>query len=89
VGYDELRGVEVSGRAEAVGDVPRQGAPAPELDAPERIFAARYRPGPMRYDGRHAWLRIRPDAIVSWDFRKLAERAPSPPAPDGDEGGRP
>ena len=26
----------------------------------------------MVHDGRHAWLRITPDKIVSWDFRKLA-----------------
>ena len=26
----------------------------------------------MYHDGRHAWLRIVPDKIVSWDFRKLA-----------------
>jgi hypothetical protein len=26
-------------------------------------------------DGRHAWLRLVPEKIVSWDFRKLpAER---------------
>jgi PPOX class probable F420-dependent enzyme len=25
----------------------------------------------MVHDGRHAWLRITPDKIVSWDFRKL------------------
>ena len=23
-------------------------------------------------DGRHAWLRLTPDKLVSWDFRKLA-----------------
>ena len=27
----------------------------------------------MTYDGRHAWLRITPLKIVSWDFRKLAD----------------
>jgi hypothetical protein len=26
----------------------------------------------MIHDGRHAWLRITPGKIVSWDFRKLA-----------------
>jgi len=25
----------------------------------------------VHHDGRHAWLRITPDKIVSWDFRKL------------------
>jgi hypothetical protein len=23
-------------------------------------------------DGRHAWLRVVPDKVVSWDFRKIA-----------------
>jgi hypothetical protein len=27
----------------------------------------------MTHDGRHAWLRITPLKIVSWDFRKLAD----------------
>jgi hypothetical protein len=27
----------------------------------------------MIYDGKHAWLRVRPAKIASWDFRKLAE----------------
>jgi hypothetical protein len=26
----------------------------------------------MTHDGRHAWLRIAPSKITSWDFRKLA-----------------
>ena len=34
-------------------------------------LAADGAPG-MVHDGRHAWLRITPDKIVSWDFRKLA-----------------
>ena len=25
----------------------------------------------MIHDGRHAWLRITPAKITSWDFRKL------------------
>jgi hypothetical protein len=32
----------------------------------------------MIYDGRHAWLRITPAKIVSWDFRKLAALGRSP-----------
>ena len=28
--------------------------------------------GEMTHDGRHAWLRITPLKMVSWDFRKLA-----------------
>jgi hypothetical protein len=30
----------------------------------------------MVHDGRHAWLRITPSKIVSWDFRKLATLPP-------------
>ena len=26
----------------------------------------------MTHDGRHAWLRVTPQKMVSWDFRKLA-----------------
>jgi hypothetical protein len=26
----------------------------------------------MVHDGRHAWARLTPDKIASWDFRKLA-----------------
>jgi len=35
----------------------------------------------MIHDGRHAWLRITPAKIVSWDFRKLAT-LPARPLPD-------
>lgn len=69
--YDELRGVEIQGRAEVVGEVPRTGEPAPELEVPEQLFADKYTGGTMFHDGRHAWLRIVPDKIVSWDFRKI------------------
>jgi hypothetical protein len=73
VEYSELRGAEISGRVEVVGDVPRTGGDAPALREPERLFAAKYYggPGPMKYDGRHAWLRLTPTKIASWDFRKL------------------
>ncbi len=71
--YLELRGVEIAGAAEVVGDVPRTGGPAPELESVERRFAQKYFGlDELFYDGRHAWLRIRPTKIVSWDFRKLA-----------------
>jgi hypothetical protein len=70
-GYAELRGVEVTGRAEPVGEAPRGADPDPELDEPERLFAAKYQPGyPFTPDGRHAWLRVVPEKIASWDFRK-------------------
>ena len=40
-GHDfmELRGVEIKGRAEVVGEVPRTGEPNAELEVPERLFA--------------------------------------------------
>lgn len=71
--YGELRGVELCGSVEFVGEAPRTGAPHPELDAPERLFATRNFGLPeMPHDGRHAWLRLTPDTITSWDFAKLA-----------------
>ncbi|WP_308283243.1 pyridoxamine 5'-phosphate oxidase family protein [Pseudonocardia nigra] len=70
--YGELRGVELRGRVEVVGEVPRTGEPVPELDGPEQAFADRYTGGTIARDGRHAWLRLVPEKITSWDFRKLA-----------------
>jgi hypothetical protein len=65
--YAELRGT-----AEVVGEVPRTGAADPRLNEPERLFARKYTAGDtLRHDGRHAWLRLVPDKISSWDFRKL------------------
>ncbi|MEE1755504.1 pyridoxamine 5'-phosphate oxidase family protein [Streptomyces sp. SP18CS02] len=71
--YGELRGAELSGTAAFVGEAPRTGAPCPELDAAEGLFARKYFGlDRMPHDGRHAWLRLTPDAVVSWDFRKMA-----------------
>ena len=72
-GHDfmELRGVEIKGRAEVVGEVPRTGEPNAELVVPERLFADKYAGGRVHHDGRHAWLRVSPEKMVSWDFRKL------------------
>jgi hypothetical protein len=70
--YAELRGVELRGRVEIVGEVPRTGRPDPQLDEPERLFAGKYAGGDaMHHDGRHAWLRLVPEKITSWDFRML------------------
>jgi Pyridoxamine 5'-phosphate oxidase len=70
--YMELRGVELRGRVEVVGEVPRTGEPEPRLDPVERAFAEKYIGGTeFGYDGRHAWLVLRPEKIVSWDFRKI------------------
>ena len=72
--YLELRGVEITGRAEVVGEVPRTGEPHAALERVEAAFASRYFPGAdgMYHDQRHAWLRVVPDKITSWDFRKIA-----------------
>lgn len=71
--YNELRGVELRGRVEVAGEVPRTGRPDPELETPERLFAAKYiGTETMIHDERHAWLRLTPERVVSWDFRKLA-----------------
>ncbi|MGW7416756.1 pyridoxamine 5'-phosphate oxidase family protein [Streptomyces sp. NPDC054863] len=71
--YGELRGVELSGTAEFVGEAPRTGERCPELDFPEGLFTQKYfGMTQMPHDGRHAWLRLTPDAIASWDFRKLS-----------------
>ncbi|MCX4094684.1 pyridoxamine 5'-phosphate oxidase family protein [Nocardia sp. alder85J] len=67
-----LRGVELRGSAEIVGETPRTGEPNPQLETPEQLFAAKYAPGRgFQYDGRHAWLRLVPDRVVSWDFGKM------------------
>ncbi len=69
--FTELRGVELRGVAEVVGEAPRRGEAVPELEIPERLFGEKYVGGTMRHDGRHAWLRVTPSKIVSWDFRKM------------------
>jgi hypothetical protein len=70
--YMELRGVELRGMVGVVGEVPRTGEQVPELEIPERLYAEKYTGGHVLHDGRHAWLRLTPGKIVSWDFRKLA-----------------
>lgn len=71
--YGELRGAELSGEAVPVGEAPRTGEPCPELEEPERLFPAKYFGlDAMPHDNRHAWLRLTPESVVSWDFRKMA-----------------
>jgi PPOX class probable F420-dependent enzyme len=70
--FGELRGVEILGRVESVGEAPWTGTvPEPEIDRPEQLFADKYAGGQIGRDARHAWLRLRPDKLVSWDFRKM------------------
>ena len=80
--YHELHGAELSGRATVVGGAPRGTEPNDELAEPERLFAEKYMGGgPFISDGRHGWIRVDVDKIVSWDFRKNpALRPASPPA---------
>ena len=69
--YGALRGVELSGSAEFVGEAPRTGTPCAALAVPERLFAARhFGLTAMPHDGRHGWVRLAPEHVVSWDFRK-------------------
>lgn len=58
------------------GDVPRTGQHEPDIETPERLFFRKYfdQDEPV-HDGRHAWLRLVPEQVVSWDFRKLARSA--------------
>jgi nitroimidazol reductase NimA-like FMN-containing flavoprotein (pyridoxamine 5'-phosphate oxidase superfamily) len=77
--YAELRGVEITGRADVVAEVPRTGKPFAALASVERLFVERYAGGTadMSHDGKHGWLRVAPAKITSWDFRKLAEASGS------------
>ncbi|MHA6758584.1 pyridoxamine 5'-phosphate oxidase family protein [Streptacidiphilus sp. PAMC 29251] len=73
--YGELRGVELTGSVERVGEAPRTGLPyqgPADLDGAEKLFAEKYGFGEvMFHDGRHAWLRLAPETLTSWDFAKL------------------
>jgi Pyridoxamine 5'-phosphate oxidase len=69
--YGELRGAELRGAIEIVGEVPRTGTPDARLAEPERLYARKYEgTGVMYHTGHHAWLRLVPGKITSWDFRK-------------------
>ena len=75
--YGELCGAELRGSVEVVGEVPRTGTQDERLAGPERLFARKYAGGDfMDHDGRHAWLRLVPDTITSWDFRKIRHSLP-------------
>lgn len=76
--YGELRGVELTGTVQQVGEAPRTGLSYagppldPGLDVAEKLFAEKYGFGEvMFHDGRHAWLRLAPEGLTSWDFRRL------------------
>lgn len=71
VEFNELRGVELSGSAVVASEVPRTDEPRADLAEVERRYAEKYS-GAADFvpDGRHAWLRLTPARLVSWDFRK-------------------
>ena len=71
--FEELRGVELAGTARVVGEVPRLGERhVAELVEVEAGYARKYQDRPaLRYDGRHAWIEVTVDKVVSWDFRKM------------------
>ena len=54
-----------------MGEIPRTGEPNRQLIEPERLFGDKYAGGSFGHDGRHAWLRVTPDKITSWDFSKM------------------
>jgi hypothetical protein len=69
--YGKLRGTELRGAVEIVGEVPQTGTPDARLAEPERLYARKYGGADvMHHTGHHAWLRLVPDEITSWDFRK-------------------
>ena len=68
----ELRGVEIAGSVEVVGDVPRIDTQNADLAPIESAFGEKYAAGQFGHDERHAWLRVTPSKISSWDFRKIA-----------------
>jgi hypothetical protein len=73
--FGELRGAELQGSFVPVGETPRTGAEVvPDLETPERLFGGKYGGGtaPMRHDQRHGWLRLTPEKVASWDFRKMS-----------------
>ena len=70
--YYELRGVEFVGQAEFVGEKPRRGDPNPEIEKIEEAEWQKYGCGGRgNYDGRHAWIRVRPARQFTWDFSKI------------------
>jgi PPOX class probable F420-dependent enzyme len=65
--YDSLRGAVLTGVAERAEDDPR----LPEV---ERSWSEKYLGGgelPYRRWRNRVWLRVVPERIVSWDFRKI------------------
>lgn len=68
--FTELRGVELRGRIESVGEVLRTDASDSELEEPERLCARKYTGEDVMRSSRLA--ACVPAKIVSWDFRKIS-----------------
>ena len=71
--FFELHGVELSGTAAVVGDVPRTAEANPDVAEAELLFGDKYSGGTFYPAGRLAWLRGTPEKIVSWDYRKIGK----------------
>jgi hypothetical protein len=67
--YDVLRGVTIAGRVERAGQDPR-------MPRVEEAWSRKYLGGGElpygRWRGR-LWLRLVPERVASWDFRKIPE----------------
>jgi nitroimidazol reductase NimA-like FMN-containing flavoprotein (pyridoxamine 5'-phosphate oxidase superfamily) len=67
--YEVLRGVTLSGRVEHAEEDPR-------LPRVERAWSEKYLGGdevPYRRWRNRVWLRLVPERVASWDFRKIPE----------------
>ena len=67
--YDTLRGAVVTGRVEVAEDDPR-------LREVERLWSGKYLGGnepPYQRWRNRVWLRLVPERVASWDFRKIPE----------------
>lgn len=67
--YDELRGVLLTGRVERADEDPR-------IPDAERAWSQKYLGGNPVLFGmwrNRVWMRLVPDRIASWDFRKIPE----------------
>ena len=69
--YGELCGVEIEGSVSVVGNVPRGPEAIEALVPVERAFDRKYsQSDEYSPDGFHAWLRVDPSKITSWNFEK-------------------
>ncbi|MDQ4006189.1 MAG: pyridoxamine 5'-phosphate oxidase family protein [Actinomycetota bacterium] len=68
--YDSLRGVVVTGTVELIG------VDDPGLEDLERAWSEKLLSGndpPYRRWKRRTWMRLQPERIASWDFRKIPD----------------